>query len=110
MSIAFTLALLTLAGFPPFIGFFAKFNVFFAAIESFMYFASITAIFCSVISTFYYVRLIKIIYFENGIAGKLYKPINYTNSLIISSCSFLFIYLFINPNLFYFFYYYTSLL
>ena len=110
LSIAFTLALLTLAGFPPFIGFFAKFNVFFAAIESFMYFASITAIFCSVISTFYYVRLIKIIYFENGIAGKLYKPINYTNSLIISSCSFLFIYLFINPNLFYFFYYYTSLL
>ena len=110
LAISFTIALLTLAGFPPFIGFFAKFNVFFAAIESSMFFAAIIAIFCSVISTFYYVRIIKIIYFENGTSGKLYKPINYINSLIISICSFLFIYLFINPNLFYFFYYQASFL
>ncbi len=101
LAISLAIVLLSIAGFPPLIGFYVKFNVFLSAIESTIYFASIAAILCSVISAFYYIRLIKVSYFEKSITGMLYQPIYYKNSLIISLCFFLFILLFINPNLLY---------
>lgn len=110
LAVFFTTVLLSLAGFPPLVGFYAKMNVFLVAIETTMYFAAIVGILCSVISTFYYIRIIKVLYFEKGLVGKLYYPINYQNSLIISVCFFLFIFLFLNPNILYLFCYKMSLI
>ena len=108
LAMFFSISLLSLSGFPPLIGFYAKFNVFLVSIESTFYFAALFGILCSVISTFYYVRIIKILYFEKKISGKLYYPINYQISLIISICFVLFIFLFLNPNLIYLFFYKIS--
>jgi NADH-quinone oxidoreductase subunit N len=101
----FATVLLSLAGFPPLIGFYVKLNIFLVVIQSTMYFAATISIICSVISTFYYIRIIKILYFEKGLVGNLYYPIQYKNALIIGFCFLLFINLFINPNFLYYYCY-----
>lgn len=105
IALSFATVLLSLAGFPPLIGFFVKLNIFISTIETSMYFAASIAILCSVISTFYYIRIIKILYFEKGLMGNLYYPISYQNALIIGVCFFFFIFFFLIPNLFYLFCY-----
>ena len=56
--------LLSMAGIPPFGGFFAKFYIFISAVESgFLYLAIVGVVF-SVVSAFYYLKIIKIMYFE----------------------------------------------
>ena len=91
VSIIFSTVILSLAGFPPLIGFYVKLNIFLTVIESSIYFAAIIGIICSVISTFYYIRLIKVLYFESGIVGNLYISISYIFSLILTSCFYLLI-------------------
>ena len=56
--------LFSLAGIPPLAGFFAKFYIFIAVIEQSMYFLAIIGLLSTVIAAFYYLRLIKIIYFD----------------------------------------------
>ena len=56
--------LFSLAGIPPTAGFFAKFYVFSAVVKESMYFLAITGLLSTVISAFYYLRIIKIIYFD----------------------------------------------
>ena len=110
LALILTIILLSLAGFPPLIGFFAKTGIFLVLIESSMYFVAIISILCSVISTFYYLRLIKIIFFENKLAGNLFYPIKYSKSIILSLLFFTFIFLFFNPTFIYLFTYKISLL
>jgi NADH-quinone oxidoreductase subunit N len=56
--------LFSLAGIPPLAGFFAKFYIFKAVIEQSMYFLAIVGLLSTVIAAFYYLRVIKIIYFD----------------------------------------------
>jgi len=58
------LTFFSLAGVPPLAGFFAKMEIFIYALSSDLYIASIIAILSSVISAFFYVRLVKTMYFE----------------------------------------------
>jgi len=64
LSICLLIVLFSLAGIPPLAGFFAKFYVFMAVIEQSMYFLAIVGLMSTVIAAFYYLRLIKIIYFD----------------------------------------------
>ena len=64
IALCFLIILFSLAGIPPMAGFFAKFYVFMSIIESKMYAFAIVALVTTVISAFYYLRLIKIIYFD----------------------------------------------
>ena len=110
IAICFSIVLLSIAGFPPLIGFFTKMGVFLTAIESSMYFVAIVSILTSVVSTFYYIRIIKIIYFEKVVAGNLFFPFDYTQTFIVISSFFLFIFLFINPTVLYLISYKVALL
>ena len=56
--------LFSLAGVPPLAGFFAKFYIFMAVIEQSMYFLAIVGLLSTVVAAFYYLRIIKIIYFD----------------------------------------------
>ena len=104
LAIAFALTMFSIAGIPPMIGFLAKMGVFFIVIRNGIdqnwidpfdtsaisdpeftsidlyhvefFVIAVLAILCSVVSTFYYIRVIKILYFENTLVGKLYFPIN----------------------------------
>ncbi len=64
LSICLLIVLFSLAGIPPLAGFFAKFYIFMAVIEQSMYFLAIVGLLSTVVAAFYYLRLIKIIYFD----------------------------------------------
>jgi len=98
LALSFLIILFSLAGIPPLAGFFAKFYIFMAVIKSEMYILAILGLLTTVISAFYYLRIIKIIYFD-----KPKKPfeLNYDWGLKISlilSSTLVLIY-FIYPSL-----------
>ncbi len=64
LSFCFMVTLFSLAGIPPLAGFFAKFYIFKAVIQQSMYFLAIVGLLSTVIAAFYYLRIIKIIYFD----------------------------------------------
>ena len=63
---AFMLAMLlfSLAGIPPLAGFFAKFYVFLAAIQAGLYGLAVIGVLASVVGAYYYLRIVKIMYFD----------------------------------------------
>ena len=65
-SLLITIFMFSLAGIPPLAGFFGKFYIFIAAIESNLMLLAIIGILASVISAFYYLRVIKVIYFDEN--------------------------------------------
>ena len=64
ISVCLLVLLFSLAGIPPLAGFFAKFYVFMAVIKVEMYTLAIIGLITTVISAFYYLRIIKTIYFD----------------------------------------------
>jgi NADH-quinone oxidoreductase subunit N len=65
-AMAFFLALLlfSLAGIPPLAGFFAKFYVFLAAIKAGLFTLAVVGIVISVVGAYYYLAIVKIMYFD----------------------------------------------
>tara|TARA_Y100001970_G_C13936586_1_gene701005 strand:- start:403 stop:804 length:402 start_codon:yes stop_codon:yes gene_type:complete len=64
LSLSLLIILFSLAGIPPLAGFFAKFYVFKSVLEQSMYFLAIVGLLSTVVAAFYYLRIIKIIYFD----------------------------------------------
>lgn len=89
----------SLAGVPPLAGFFAKMEIFLAALSSSLFFASLVSILLSVVSSFYYIRLIKTMYFEKKEENTYVFFVNRPCSLVMGSCLFFLVYLFVNPSL-----------
>jgi NADH-quinone oxidoreductase subunit N len=98
LSLSLLIIFFSLAGLPPLAGFFAKFYIFMAVIEVKMYALAIIGLVTTVVSAFYYLRIIKIIYFDKP--KKPYDTIydlGLKTTLILSSIIIL-IY-FINPSI-----------
>jgi NADH-quinone oxidoreductase subunit N len=68
MALALAMLMLSLAGIPPLAGFFAKFYVFLAAIEAHLYAPAIIGVLASVVGAYYYLRIVKIMYFDEPAA------------------------------------------
>jgi NADH-quinone oxidoreductase subunit N len=68
-TMAFMLAMLlfSLAGIPPLAGFFAKFYVFLAAIKAGLYVLAVIGVLTSVVGTYYYLMIVKIMYFDEPV-------------------------------------------
>ena len=66
LAFSFLIVLFSLAGIPPLAGFFAKFYIFMSVIEAEMYLLAIIGLLTTVISAFYYIRIIKVIYFDKA--------------------------------------------
>ena len=64
LSLSLLIILFSLAGIPPLAGFFAKFYIFKSVIEQSMYFLAIVGLLSTVVAAFYYLRVIKIMYFD----------------------------------------------
>ena len=64
LSLSLLVILFSLAGIPPLAGFFAKFYVFKSVLEQSMFFLAIVGLLSTVVAAFYYLRLIKIMYFD----------------------------------------------
>tara|TARA_B100000683_G_C12178883_1_gene427555 strand:- start:173 stop:607 length:435 start_codon:yes stop_codon:yes gene_type:complete len=65
LSISLLIILFSLAGIPPLAGFFAKFYIFKSVLQQSMYFLAIIGLLSTVVAAFYYLRIIKIMYFDN---------------------------------------------
>ena len=98
---SFALAMFSIAGIPPMIGFLAKVNIFLSLVGVSFNVLAVLVILFSVISTFYYIRIIKILYFENMLVGKLYYPIVTKKIAITGFFLFLLIFLFLCPTILY---------
>ncbi len=89
LAISFLIILFSLAGIPPLGGFFAKFYVFSSVIEQEMYSLAIIGLLTTVISAFYYLRIIKTIYFDDSVIT--FDPIKdrFAQFTIFLSCTVL---------------------
>ena len=67
MALAIGIFMFSMAGIPPLAGFFGKFYVFLAAVESGLYTLAVIGVLTSVIGAFYYLRVVKIMYFDDPV-------------------------------------------
>jgi NADH-quinone oxidoreductase subunit N len=65
-ALALAVLMLAMAGIPPLSGFFGKLYVFLAAVQAGLVPLAVIGVLISVLSTFYYLRIIKIMYFDAG--------------------------------------------
>lgn len=100
LMLCFSIGLLSMAGIPPLAGFFSKFLIILSGVENHQYFVIFIAILASIISCFYYIRIIKIIFFEEmpNTKNLIIKPLTklYSYIISISVCILLFSFFFID--------------
>ena len=86
-----------MAGIPPFAGFFAKFYIFVSAVESNLLYLAIIGVIFSVVSAFYYLKIIKIMYMDSQDDSAAFELDNrMLMFLIFSSIAMLFFIVFAN--------------
>jgi len=66
MAAALAIFMFSMAGIPPLAGFFGKLYVFLAAVEAELYALAVIGVLTSVVGCFYYIRLIKVMYFDDA--------------------------------------------
>lgn len=91
-------AFFSLAGVPPLAGFFAKIEIFISAIYASFTLSCVFLILITLISSFMYIRIIKIMYFEKQ-KKILFSPLSRACSIIIGITGFFLVYFFFNPSL-----------
>jgi len=98
MALIISILLFSLAGIPPLAGFFAKFYVLYAAIDAKLYYLAIFGVLSSVISAFYYLRIIKVMYFEESAIS--FDPISKRLKTIIYLLTAITLLFFLRPSIF----------
>jgi NADH-quinone oxidoreductase subunit N len=87
VAASFATILLSMAGIPPMVGFFAKLYVFTAAIQGNLTWLVVVGVLFSVVSAYYYLRLIKIMYFDAPAedAPLIVLPWSWFNVIVLSA-------------------------
>ncbi|MCH7542836.1 MAG: NADH-quinone oxidoreductase subunit NuoN [Proteobacteria bacterium] len=100
MAAVLTAFMFSLTGIPPVAGFFGKFFIFRAAINAEMYTLAVIGVLSSVVAAFYYLRIVKIMYFDEP-AERFDRPIGREMSLILvgTGLFIVFFFPFISPLL-----------
>jgi len=65
MALALAIFMFSLAGVPPMAGFFGKFFIFMAAVDAQAYYLAVIGVLASVVGAYYYLRVVKIMYFDS---------------------------------------------
>jgi NADH-quinone oxidoreductase subunit N len=96
-TVAFFLAMLlfSMAGVPPLAGFFAKFYVFLAAIKAGLYVLAVIGVVTSVVGAYYYLAIVKLMYFDEP-AGK-FEQMPYELRVVLAICGLFNIFFFLYP-------------
>jgi NADH-quinone oxidoreductase subunit N len=95
---AFFMAMLlfSMAGIPPLAGFFAKFYVFVAAIKAGLYILAVIGVLASVVGAYYYLLIIKTMYFDDAVEGFQTMPIEL--KVVLAVCGLFNLLFFLYPG------------
>ena len=96
IALALAILLFSLAGIPPLAGFFAKFYVFLAAIEAKLYLLAVIGVLLSVVGAFYYLRIVKIMYFDAPVEG--FEPMPRLLAVVLGAAGLLIMFFFVYPS------------
>ena len=80
------LMMFSMAGIPPFAGFYGKFFVFLSAIQSELYALAVIGVLTSVVAAFYYLRIVKVMYFDEPVLG-LERHVPFFSQAVLLICA-----------------------
>ena len=86
LSFILAITMLSMSGIPPLAGFYVKFEILYALVESEFYSIALIALLLTVFSFFYYLRIIKILYFEPTSKYSLQHKLNKTQAFLLAIC------------------------
>ena len=93
-----SLFMLSMAGIPPFAGFFAKFYVFLAIMEKGFYWLAVVGVLSSVIAAFYYLKIIKLMYFDEAKVSLDVIKIKFAHKLVLKFTALFTLLFFLYPT------------
>ncbi len=96
VAAALAVAMFSMAGIPPLAGFFAKVYVFLAAVGAGLYVLAVIGVLTSVVSAFYYLRIVKLMYFDDA-AGAFDRPIGGKLGTVLAISSLFTLLFFVYP-------------
>ena len=86
MALSLAIFMFSMAGIPPLGGFFGKFYLFMAAVNAELYALAVIGVLASVVGAFYYLRIIKVMYFDEAVEP-FEGPIAMEMRAVIGICS-----------------------
>jgi NADH-quinone oxidoreductase subunit N len=95
MALMLAILLFSLAGIPPLAGFFAKFYVFLAAIHAGLYALAVIGVLLSVVGAFYYLRIVKVMYFDAP--AERFEPMDASLAAVLGASGLLILLYFVWP-------------
>jgi len=96
LAAALAVAMFSMAGVPPLAGFFGKVYVFLAAVGAGLYVLAVIGVLTSVVSAFYYLRIVKVMYFDET-AGAFDRPIGGRVGVVLAISSLFTLLFFVYP-------------
>jgi len=99
LALALFIFMFSMAGIPPLAGFFAKFYIFMAAINAHLFVLAVIGVVTSVVGAFYYIRIVKLMYFDEPVGPGFDRPIGFELKavLVVSAAVILFGFIFAGP-------------
>jgi NADH-quinone oxidoreductase subunit N len=96
MAFFMAMLLFSMAGAPPLAGFFAKFYVFLAAIKAGLYVLAVIGVLASVVGAYYYLAIIKTMYFDDAVEGFYAMPMELR--VVLGVCGLFNVLFFVYPG------------
>jgi NADH-quinone oxidoreductase subunit N len=97
MALVLAIFMFSMAGIPPFAGFFGKFYIFLAAVEGGYYLLAVVGVLTSVVGAYYYLRIIKVMYFD-AVAQPLDRPVGAGVKLVMTVAAVVVTFFFLYPQ------------
>jgi len=97
LAFALFIFMFSMAGIPPLAGFFAKVYVFLAAIDAGLYGLAVIGVLASVVGAFYYLRIVKVMYFDEPVAA-FDRPVGREMQFVLAVSAVVIFFFFIWPG------------
>jgi len=97
MAAAMAIFMFSMAGIPPLAGFFGKLYVFLAAVNAGLYLLAIIGVLTSVVGAFYYLRIVKLMYFDES-HEPIDRKVGRDNAIILTATAVFILLFFIYPR------------
>jgi len=91
------LMMFSMAGIPPFAGFYGKMFVFLSAMEAELYTLAVVGVLTSVVAAFYYLKIIKVMYFDEPVQG-LERYVPFVSRVVLMICALVTVLFFLYPT------------